>query len=431
MKRKASILLAVVMLLSMLSGMTLFAGATGGRIELRPSVVATNNTDEYEIRLEIYVPRTRYTHFLTGQINLYYDATEFRASTPAGMLTTAPAITYDGAGARFSQIAEGNRISITTGDYIAVPTGDRYTLRIEGIKYTQLKENNAGIRVEFGNFYYYNTTNDPPILDGSGADTPIRDNTVAVVQNGIINNVLRTPNSQPPIIPPIDPGRDVIDPDTPREGVSSYVAELHYLGLFTGDAGGYRLNERLNRVEALILTLRMFGLYEESQTHSGESPFIDTGTGWGWARPIIGFGREHGITQGVAPDRFDPGSDVTFAQFTTFTLRALGYNNDRPVGQGGDFEYSTCIEFALSIGLYDQTIITVINTQFSEATNRGQELLRAGVVLIMVQALQTEMKNSSDLLIETLFDEEKVQVFLEEIELVNSVFTNWNERIYN
>ena len=207
------------------------------------------------------------------------------------------------------------------------------------------------------------------------------------------------------------------DLETPLAGMSSYAYELYKLGLFLGigdDEDGnpnFALELELNRRDALILTIRLLGLEEEALAYDGDCPFEDLED---WFVPYAAFAFANGITNGVSETKFGPRILVTYQQFTTFLLRALGYSEKL-----SDFEYEDALDFALEIGLY--TMVDFFKLSASDP------FLRGDAVLAMVRALLTFIKNSEEImLLDTLveaglFDQEAADGFIEAIARIDEM----------
>ena len=182
--------------------------------------------------------------------------------------------------------------------------------------------------------------------------------------------------------PPVEPPPGETPPPPPSSpDYTPFAVELNRLGLFLGygddDAGNpvFGLGDELSRIQALVLTLRMLGLEDAVQAHTGSHPFTDVS---GWQTPYVAYAFENGLTMGVSADRFDPRSQVTLQQFTTFMLRSLKYSDT----DGEDFEYADAIEFALSLGLLTDDLLA----EFGSAA-----FLRGEAVRVMINALLTKV----------------------------------------
>ena len=182
------------------------------------------------------------------------------------------------------------------------------------------------------------------------------------------------------------------DEDVPLAEVIDYAYELFKLGLFQGTGTNpdgspiFDLESPLNRIQALILTIRLLGLEAEAFDFDGGHPFVDL---LEWHVPYVAYAYHIGITKGISDTSFGPGQAVTSQQFTTFLLRALGYDED-----AGDFTFAAAHAKALEIGLYTDILLS----DLSSGT-----FLRADSVVAMVQALLTFIRGSDEtMLLDTL-----------------------------
>ena len=210
-------------------------------------------------------------------------------------------------------------------------------------------------------------------------------------------------------------GTVISDQEVPLSGVISYADELFTLGLFLGygtdDKGEpvFGLDDTLNRVQALVLTIRLLGLEEEALAFEGPHPFTDV---FGWQTPYVAYAWDAGITKGISATRFGPNSPVTCQQFTTFILRVLGYRDD----EGGDFNYAGAIETALGIGIYTDEILIRLS---------AGAFLRGDAVIVMAGALLANMNNSDGTLLDALceaglFPRETADAFIENVRRIDN-----------
>lgn len=105
---------------------------------------------------------------------------------------------------------------------------------------------------------------------------------------------------------------------------------LYNLGLFFGtgvNADGtpqFDLDRAPTRAEAVTILVRLLGKEAEAQSKTWTTPFTDVPA---WALPYVGYAYSQGYTNGVEPTRFAANDPVSAAQFLTFLLRALGYQD--------------------------------------------------------------------------------------------------------
>ena len=106
-----------------------------------------------------------------------------------------------------------------------------------------------------------------------------------------------------------------------------------------------------------------------------------------WAQPYVGYAYNKGYTNGVSSTTFGSSNAVSTAQFLTFLLRSLGYQD------GVDFTWES--PWALT----DQLGVT--NGEYNASTTT---FLRADAVTVSASALYAPVKNSDNTLLQTLLD---------------------------
>jgi hypothetical protein len=168
---------------------------------------------------------------------------------------------------------------------------------------------------------------------------------------------------------------------------------LYELGLFRGtgtNADGtpiFSLENNCTRLQALIILTRLLGLEDEALATTEPNPFTDIDNS-GVGAKYVAYAYSTGLTNGIGEGKFG-NTNVTPAQFTTFVLRALGYDDSK-----GDFKVSTAIEKGREIGLISDDL-----------TISGNTLLRDECVKINYNALKTAIKDSDKLLAEKLIED--------------------------
>ncbi|MDR2356163.1 MAG: CAP domain-containing protein, partial [Clostridiales Family XIII bacterium] len=125
--------------------------------------------------------------------------------------------------------------------------------------------------------------------------------------------------------------------------------ELHALGLFKGvgnNADGtpnFDLNRAMTRAESITMLVRLLGK-EEAAASVAWTPFTDVPT---WAVPYVGYAYINGLTNGTSATTFGGNTYVTAAQYITFVLRALGYED------GKDFTWNKSWIKSDALGITD------------------------------------------------------------------------------
>lgn len=125
--------------------------------------------------------------------------------------------------------------------------------------------------------------------------------------------------------------------------------DLNELGLFRGTDNGYELDRAPNRIEGLVMLIRLLGLEEEALACEAENPFTDVS---GWQVPYVAYAYETGLTTGTTETTYGPGSLCSAQMYVTFVLRALGYSSD----EDGDFTYAGAIDFGKEVGIIDDLL---------------------------------------------------------------------------
>ena len=176
---------------------------------------------------------------------------------------------------------------------------------------------------------------------------------------------------------------------TPEEAQDD--AELLYnLGLFLGSSTNpdgtpnFALDRAPTRAEAVTILVRPLGAEDEALAGTWNTPFTDVPT---WAQPYVGYAYNKGYTNGVSSTTFGSSNAVSTAQFLTFLLRSLGYQD------GVDFTWEA--PWALT----DQLGVT--NGEYNASTTT---FLRADAVTVSASALYAPVKNSDKTLLQTLLD---------------------------
>lgn len=137
---------------------------------------------------------------------------------------------------------------------------------------------------------------------------------------------------------------------------------LYGLGLFLGTDIGFELSRAPKRSEALVIMIRLLGKEAEALSGGTATPFADIPA---WFAPYAAYAWRTGLAQGTGEDAvtgrsmFGTHSDTGRAEFLTFVLRALGYDDT-----AGDFSWSGADAFADERGLLG-------GTQPAEGLTRG------------------------------------------------------------
>ncbi len=165
---------------------------------------------------------------------------------------------------------------------------------------------------------------------------------------------------------------------------------LYDLDLFKGtgtDKAGqpiFELDRAPNRFEAVTMLVRLLGKEEEAKAGKWKTPFTDVDD---WAKPYVGYAYANGLTSGTGKTTYGGTAPVTAAQYLTFVLRALGYDD-----KAGDFAWDAPWTLADSIGLTDGSY----NAQ-------TRAFLRGDTAILSHAALSVRLKGSGQTLKDLIF----------------------------
>ncbi|NLL39188.1 MAG: serine protease [Clostridiales bacterium] len=165
---------------------------------------------------------------------------------------------------------------------------------------------------------------------------------------------------------------------------------LYNLDLFKGTGTNsdgtpiFDLDDPLNRLQAVIMLVRMLGKEEVARMRVWDCPFEDVPY---WAKSYVGYAYSNGLTLGVDEKRFGSHEYVSAGQYISFILRALGYDSSV------DFEWNKAWELSDSIGL--------TSGQYNENTI----FLRSDAVTIALKALSARIKGTDTNLLGRLYSE--------------------------
>lgn len=184
----------------------------------------------------------------------------------------------------------------------------------------------------------------------------------------------------------------VANPAAPTSSVGADEAlaaanKLNGLGLFNGvgnNADGtpnYDLGRAPNRMEAVTLLVRLLGKEAEAKAGNWKTSFTDVDD---WAKPYVGYAYANKLTSGTSATTFSGNDTVSAAQYLTFVLRAMGYQD------GADFTWDKAWE------LTDQLGIT------SGAYGKDAAFTRGDAVFVSANALDHKLKDGSKTLLEAI-----------------------------
>lgn len=178
---------------------------------------------------------------------------------------------------------------------------------------------------------------------------------------------------------------------TPSANVPDYNAmasALKALSLFRGTGSGigegFDLEAAPDRIQALVMLIRLLGEEEAALASPAPQPFDDVPV---WADRYVAYAYERGYTNGVSATHFAPSQPCTPGIYVEFILRALGYSDTTQT------DVSTAPDRALQYG-----VITPGEREFL----RANDFLRADVVYLSWYALGVPLPGSAMTLREKL-----------------------------
>ncbi|HOJ10280.1 MAG TPA: Ig-like domain-containing protein [Clostridiales bacterium] len=175
------------------------------------------------------------------------------------------------------------------------------------------------------------------------------------------------------------------------------------LGVLKGDGKGITqeyLGKRTERLQAVILTLRLFGRnYEqEALEYNMNNNFIDADDiTWQEGINVLAYikANDQFGWHGGIDGKFNPRGLVTPQMFYKILLEALGYRQDYGNSKDFDFKWEEVMKFAFKVGLWDIADKEVLKNE--------------DIAVAIVEALQLKMKNSDRTLLEKLMDEGAIE----------------------
>jgi len=121
--------------------------------------------------------------------------------------------------------------------------------------------------------------------------------------------------------------------------------KLKALDLFQGTGESYALDRAPTRAEAAVMLVRLLGQENAAKQSSYTAPFTDVAD---WQKPYVQYLYEHQLATVPKDNKFNPNQICSAQMYTTFLLRALGYQES-----AGDFSYDKALSFGEEQGLVD------------------------------------------------------------------------------
>ncbi|MCI5497952.1 MAG: hypothetical protein MR419_00190 [Clostridiales bacterium] len=171
-------------------------------------------------------------------------------------------------------------------------------------------------------------------------------------------------------------------------GAQDSATLLYNLGLFRGagvnpdGSPQFDLDRAPTRAEAVTILVRLLGKEAEAQSKSWTTPFTDVPD---WAKPYVGYAYAQGYANGMAPTLFGSSSPVSAAQFLTFLLRALGYQD------GVDFTWNASWRLTDKLGItqgqYNAQTTTFLRADAADVSANALYGLKKGQDKTLLQDL--------------------------------------------
>lgn len=160
--------------------------------------------------------------------------------------------------------------------------------------------------------------------------------------------------------------------------------DLSAIGMFRGTEAGFELDRAPTRSEAAIMLVRLYGAEEQAaadyEAGTISHPFTDVSD---FTAPYVAWLYTNGLTNGTSATTFGSAASCSAQQYTVFLLRALGYED------GKDFAYADALDFAMTKGMFDTSML-------------GGTFLRDDLAAVTYQALAADLKDGSTYLLASL-----------------------------
>ncbi len=165
-----------------------------------------------------------------------------------------------------------------------------------------------------------------------------------------------------------------------------YAEALKEINIFNGTNKGFELSRVPNRLEGMILLLRLLGEEQEAKkVDSSDCPFYDVPD---WGKKTVAYAYKKGYTTGIRNLKFGSDYPLSTKDYATFLLRALQFEKN-------DYTWETAND-----DIVKKTIITAEDVFSSKA-----HYTRGDVAKWSYKALFSTMKNG-DLLLNFLVDKQ-------------------------
>ncbi|QNU65773.1 esterase [Ruminiclostridium herbifermentans] len=173
------------------------------------------------------------------------------------------------------------------------------------------------------------------------------------------------------------------------DNVNTDAQYLEKLNIINGDGNGVNaeyLAKGTTRIQAAVISLKLYGLLDEALKFSSEENFVDADSlAWKEGRNVLAYLKANPQLgwNGIGGDKFDPNGPATAQMIYKIVLEVLGYK------AGKDYIYADTIKFAAEKGL---TKISTVKGQISNAN----------LVTALIEALNTPVAGGTKTLAEVL-----------------------------
>lgn len=160
--------------------------------------------------------------------------------------------------------------------------------------------------------------------------------------------------------------------------------------LLKGDGGNYGLDKPANRLEGVIILIRLMGKEADAQAMKDHPcQFTDVPD---WAKGYVNYAFVENITKGVSADRFGVADKMTVYQYNTLMLRVLGYDDSK-----GDFKLDYSVDKAEKL--------SILPRDFALLCTQGNPVFTKSVLMeTSFCYLQANLKDQEQTLVDQLIE---------------------------
>ena len=160
--------------------------------------------------------------------------------------------------------------------------------------------------------------------------------------------------------------------------------------LLKGDGTGYGLDKPANRLEGIIILIRLMGHDAEAQGMKDlPCQFTDVPD---WAKGYVNYAYGENISKGVSDTQFGVNDQLTAYQYNTLLLRVLGYDDSQ-----GDFSWEGSVDKAKNLD--------ILPADFARASSKSKTQFTKGTLLeTSFYYLQANLKEQAQTLADSLIE---------------------------